>query len=59
MDPLSTDVLTNEEDEEFQDEYVKEEKKEKKNWPNKSAKISRKYEVIGTVSDSKVIFKFL
>ncbi|EFN64839.1 Putative adenylate kinase 7 [Camponotus floridanus] len=53
MDPLSTDVLPNEEDEEFQDEYVKEEEREKRNWPNKSVKVSRKYEVIGTVLDSK------
>lgn len=52
IDPLS--VLPDEEDEEFEDEYIKEEEKEKENWPNKNARISRKYEVIGTVLDSKV-----
>lgn len=58
IDSLS--VSPDEEDEEFEDEYIKEEEKEKKkgkeNWSNKTARISRKYEVIGTVLDSKVTF---
>lgn len=54
IDPLTTDASPGEEDEEFEDEYVKEEEKRKENRPDKDVKISRKYEVIGTVLDGKV-----
>lgn len=54
IDPLTIDTLPDEEDEEFEDEYVKEEEMGKEDRSSKGAKISRKYEVIGTVLDSKV-----
>ena len=56
--PLSTytDISPDEEDEfEDGDEFVEGNEREKRKWPGKSAEGPRKYEVIGTVLDRKVI----
>ncbi|XP_077272220.1 adenylate kinase 7 isoform X2 [Temnothorax americanus] len=55
IDPLSTpsDAPPDEEDE-FEDEgdeYAEGNERQKKKWPDKSAEVPRKYEVIGTVLD--------
>lgn len=59
IDPVSThaDAPPDEEDESEDegDEYVEGNEKKRRKWPGKSAQVSRKYEVIGTVLDRKVI----
>lgn len=60
IDPLNThtDAPPDEKDK-FEDEgneYVEGNEREKRKWPGKSAEIPRKYEVIGTVLDCKVMF---
>lgn len=59
IDPLSTHVDTSHDEEEFEDEddkYVEGNERDKRRWLDKNAEVSRRYEVIGTVLDRKVIF---
>lgn len=63
IDPLSAraDASSNEENVEFEDEddeYREEEERGKRKRPDKSAEVSRKYEVIGTVLDREVLSLF-
>lgn len=62
IDPLNAhaDCSSDEENVDFEDEddeyrEEEEEETEKRKRPDKSVKVSRKYEVIGTVLDRKVI----
>lgn len=65
VDPqnVRVDIPSNQEGEEFEDEgdeHVEEEKTKKREWTDKSAVVSKKYEVIGTILNREVLsFSFL